>query len=104
MKRLCVFFIVSFFMVSIMISPALADSKKTWSNIGKGLAIYEGFKVLTGREGNIVDDVTGGIMPKQKDSQQTGDYEAGYNAGFTEGYKEGYNTGFRHAIEQSPVK
>lgn len=106
MKQLSAVIIISFLMASAAVSPALADNKKTWANIGKGLAIYEGFKVLTGREGNIVDDVTGGMQIKQKqqDGQQTKDYETGYNAGFTDGYKEGYNTGFRHGIEQSPNK
>ena len=73
MKAAIFVFIISFFLIS---SLAYAGSQKTWSNIGKGLAIYEGAKVLTGSQGNIIDDVTGGLKPKGDGS--SGGYQDGY--------------------------
>ena len=79
-----------------------AKSSKTWSNIGKGLAIYEGAKIVTGRQGNILDDVTGGPQPRQSASQPSGGtYSDGYNAGYKSGYDAGYNAGFRQGVEKA---
>ena len=102
MKRLVVFTIISSLAISLAAGGAYAGSNKTWANIGKGLAIYEGVKVLTGREGNIVDDVTGGMQPRRS-STTTGSssQDDAYNAGYTQGYKDGYNAGFRHGVDQS---
>jgi len=78
-----------------------AGSNKTWANIGKGLAIYEGAKVVTGRQGNILDDVTGGMQPRSNSSQQSGPtYQDGYDAGYKSGYDTGFNAGFRRGTEQ----
>ncbi|NQT90773.1 MAG: hypothetical protein HQ558_05920 [Candidatus Omnitrophica bacterium] len=105
MKRYISVIIIAAFCVSLLIVPAHAGSSKTWSNIGKGLAIYEGVKVLTGRRGNIVDDVTGGMQPREGSSQgqpaQGGSFDDGYNAGYKKGYDDGYNAGFRNGVEHN---
>jgi hypothetical protein len=83
-------------------NTSYAKSSKTWSNIGKGLAIYEGAKIVTGRQGNILDDVTGGMQPSQSGSQSSGGtYHDGYNAGYQSGYDAGYNAGFRRGTESA---
>lgn len=87
--------------LSVTAGECCAGSSKTWSNIGKGLAIYEGVKVLTGRQGNIVDDVTGGMQPKNSSSRGGGTYQDGYNAGYKSGYDAGYNAGFRQGVGKS---
>jgi len=97
--------ILSALLVLSCAGVCVAGSSKTWSNIGKGLAIYEGAKVVTGRQGNILDDVTGGMQPRQQAAQQqpqaSGTYQDGYNAGYQSGYDNGYNAGFRKGVEQS---
>ncbi len=98
-KTICSIVVVAV-LISLFGGFAYAGSNKTWSTIGKGLAIYEGVKVLTGREGNIVDDVTGGMRPR-KSASGSGSQEEGYNAGYKEGYEAGYNAGFRNGVEQS---
>lgn len=101
MKR---FFLASFLIIvaALLFSRiSHAGSNKTWSNIGKGLAIYEGAKVLTGRQGNILDDVTGGMQPSSNSSQQSGStYQDGYDAGYKSGYDTGFNAGFHRGTEQ----
>ncbi len=102
MKRYAVLFLAISAMLLILAGDSCAGSSKTWSNIGKGLAIYEGYKVLTGKQGNIVDDVTGGIQPRGASSQESagsGTYQDGYNAGYKSGYDAGYNAGFRQGVE-----
>jgi hypothetical protein len=102
MKRLIFTIVVTAFILPLFAGAIYAGSDRTWGNIGKGLAIYEGIKVLTGREGNIVDDVTGGMKPRGSSSQAPqGGYEDGYNAGFKEGYEKGYNAGFKNGVDQS---
>ena len=100
MKR---FFLASFLIIvaALLFSRiSYAGSNKTWSNIGKGLAIYEGAKVLTGRQGNILDDVTGGMQPRSNSSQQSGPtYQDGYDAGYKSGYDTGFNAGFHRGTE-----
>jgi len=105
-----IFYIIVICAVAVMICAGASYAKgsdKTWAGVGKGLAIYEGVKVLTGRQGNIVDDVTGGMQPRQGSQPQQGQggpggsYDDGYNDGYREGYQEGYNAGFRHGTEQS---
>lgn len=91
--------LIAVFIISLLGPVAYAGSNKTWSTIGKGLAIYEGVKVLTGREGNIVDDVTGGMRPRQGSSPETSTQDDSYNAGYKKGYEEGYNAGFRSGVE-----
>jgi opacity protein-like surface antigen len=109
MKKAVIIILAACVLVSALAGLAAADSKKTWANIGKGLAIYEGVKVVTGREGNIVQDVTGGMRPAGSSQQQTAQsssYDDGYNAGYQKGYETGYNAGFRAGIEhdESPRK
>lgn len=102
MKRLLTVIITAAFIVSLFAGTGFAGSNKTWANIGKGLAIYEGIKVLTGRQGNIVDDVTGGMQPRGASAgSSAGGYEDGYNAGYKQGYEQGYNAGFRNGVEQT---
>ncbi|MFH1868080.1 MAG: hypothetical protein ABH843_03825 [Candidatus Omnitrophota bacterium] len=103
MRKILFVIVVTAFIISLLQSASFAGSSKTWATVGKGLAIYEGVKVLTGREGNIVDDVTGGMRPRKgsTDSSGGGSYEDGYNAGFKKGYDQGYNAGFRNGAEQS---
>ena len=100
MKRFIVLFLGVFSLVTLCVQAAYAGSSKTWSNVGKGLAIYEGAKVVTGRQGNIVDDLTGGSQPKQNASG-SGTYQDGYNAGYQSGYDTGFNAGFRKGVEDS---
>lgn len=100
MKRFVSIILIATF-ISVFSDSVYADSRKTWSNVGKGLAIYEGIKVLTGRRGNIVDDVTGGMQPREGSAPQGGTYDDGYNAGYKKGYEEGYNAGFRTGIEHT---
>jgi hypothetical protein len=98
-KLICLIFVCS--ILSFLTYPSYAGSSKTWSNIGKGLAIYEGAKVVTGRQGNILDDVTGGMQPRQGASQSSDNtYQDGYNAGYKSGYDTGYNAGFRQGVER----
>ncbi|MDD5504094.1 MAG: hypothetical protein PHV77_02125 [Candidatus Omnitrophica bacterium] len=100
MKKIITGIILSFLIAQAYCGISYAGSNKTWGNIGKGLAIYEGVKVVTGRQGNIIDDVTGGMQPRQASSQVSGStdsYETGYNAG----YEAGYNAGFRQGVERS---
>jgi len=100
MKKILIAVLVVLVAVTMLYGISYAGSSKTWSGIGKGLAIYEGVKVLTGRQGNIIDDVTGGMQPRES-SSSSGSYEDGYNAGYKSGYQEGYNAGFRHGTEKS---
>ena len=99
MKRIIFTIIIAACAVSLIAGISYAGSSRTWSTIGKGLAIYEGVKVLTGRQGNIVDDVTGGMQPKQSSTPASSGDD--YNAGYKEGYEEGYNAGFRNGVEQT---
>lgn len=101
MRRLFLASLSVIIVILFFSSISHAGSSKTWSNIGKGLAIYEGVKVLTGRQGNIVDDVTGGMQPSGNSSQQSGaTYQDGYNAGYKSGYDAGFNAGFHRGTEQ----
>ena len=103
MKRFIVLFLAVFFLLSFCVHASYAKSSNTWSNIGKGLAIYEGAKVVTGRQGNILDDVTGGMQPRQG-SSQGGTYQDGYNAGYQAGYDAGFKAGLpagRQGVERS---
>lgn len=100
MKRYISAVLIAAFAISLLGNLVYAGSNKTWSTIGKGLAIYEGVKVLTGREGNIVDDVTGGMRPR-RGSAETGTQEDSYNAGYRKGYEDGYNAGFRYGVENT---
>ncbi len=101
MKRFSVVSLGVILVLLFFIGISYAGSSKTWSNIGKGLAIYEGAKVLTGRQGNILDDVTGGMQPRENSSQQSGaGYQDGYNAGYKSGYNAGFNAGFRSGTEK----
>ncbi|MFA5068596.1 MAG: hypothetical protein WC300_00845 [Candidatus Omnitrophota bacterium] len=95
MKIFITVIILSFAIGQTCCDISYAGSNKTWANIGKGLAIYEGAKVVTGRQGNIIDDVTGGMRPTQGSSG--GSYDSGFNAG----YEAGYNAGFRQGVERS---
>jgi len=99
--RIVIAVILSLIALSSAAERCYAGSSKTWSNIGKGLAIYEGVKVVTGRQGNIVDDVTGGMQPRESSAQGGGTYQDGYNAGYKSGYDAGYNAGFRQGAEKS---
>jgi len=105
MKNFIPLLIITCIIIVCLSIPSYADSKKTWANIGKGLAIYEGFKVLTGREGNIVDDVTRGMRPRQGYSESStsyrDSYDKGYNEGYSKGYDAGYNAGFRSGVGQT---
>lgn len=102
MKRLVTVLVVAAVVMPALCFYAYAGSDKTWSGIGKGLAIYEGVKVLTGREGNIVDDVTGGMKPRgSSTAASAGGAENSYNSGYKQGYEAGYNAGFRAGIEHS---
>ena len=101
MNKLIAILIIVAVGIPLFEGTSYAGSSRTWSNIGKGLAIYEGVKILTGRRGNIVDDVTGGMRSREEDYAQSGSYEEGYNAGYRNGYEEGYNAGFRHGTERS---
>jgi len=96
MKKVFIVCFSVFYFLFFCVNVSCAGSSKTWSNIGKGLAIYEGAKVVTGRQGNILDDVTGGTQPRQGTSQG-GTYQDGYNAG----YQAGYDAGFRQGVERS---
>jgi len=96
MKKVFIVCFSVFCFLFFCVNVSYAGSSKTWSNIGKGLAIYEGAKVVTGRQGNILDDVTGGTQPRQGASQG-GTYQDGYNAG----YQAGYDAGFRQGVERS---
>ena len=96
MKKFAVICLAMVFLLTLYAHDLYAGSSKTWANIGKGLAIYEGAKVVTGRQGNILDDVTGGTQPRQSASQG-GTYQDGYNAG----YDAGYDAGFRKGVERS---
>jgi hypothetical protein len=108
MRKTITIILLAVFVIAAFVGLSYADSKKTWANVGKGLAIYEGVKVLTGRQGNIVDDVTGGMQPRQSQQQAPaqGDssYQDSYNAGYKAGYESGYNAGFRAGIEQTSGK
>ena len=95
MKKYLVLCVAVVFLLCLYAHDSYAGSSKTWANIGKGLAIYEGAKVVTGRQGNILDDVTGGTQPRQNASQG-GTYQDGYNAG----YNAGYDAGFRKGVER----
>lgn len=99
MRKCFSIILIAALVISLFGSLVYANSRKTWANIGKGLAIYEGVKVLTGREGNIVDDVTGGMRPRR--AAEAGDYDDSYNAGYKKGYEEGYNAGFRTGVEHT---
>jgi len=99
MKKILIAVLVVLVVVTMLYGISYAGSSKTWSTVGKGLAIYEGVKVLTGRKGNIVDDVTGGMQPSESSSSSGS--EDSYNAGYKSGYQEGYNAGFRHGTEKS---
>ncbi|NQT95789.1 MAG: hypothetical protein HQ572_05005 [Candidatus Omnitrophica bacterium] len=102
MKRALFLIIISLVISSLLAGAAVyAGSDKTWAGIGKGLAIYEGIKVLTGRRGNIVEDVTGGMQPSDRSSGSGGSYQDGYNSGYKTGYDAGYNAGFRSGVERS---
>jgi len=101
MKRYGVVMLAIICVLLFSSNKSYAGSSKTWSNIGKGLAIYEGAKVLTGRQGNILDDVTGGMQPSNNSSQQSGPtYQDGYDAGYKSGYDTGFSAGFRRGTEQ----
>ena len=101
MKRLFIAGFVIVFGLSLSGGRSYAGGSKTWSNIGKGLAIYEGAKVVTGSQGNILDDITGGLKPRNSSSQQSGpSYQDGYDAGYKSGYDTGFNAGFRRGAEQ----
>ena len=102
MKRLFFVCLLVVIVSSFFSGMSYAGSSKTWSNIGKGLAIYEGAKVLTGSQGNILDDVTGGLRPRNDSSQQSQGptYQDGYDDGYKSGYDTGFNAGFRRGIEQ----
>lgn len=102
MKKYISTILIAAFIIFLLGGLSYAGSRRTWATIGKGLAIYEGVKVLTGREGNIVDDVTGGMRPREGSAQaRAGTYEDGYNAGYKKGYEEGYNAGFRQGVEHT---
>jgi hypothetical protein len=100
-----IFYIICGAAICILVfseNTSYAKSSNTWSNIGKGLAIYEGVKVVTGKQGNILDDVTGGMQPSQGSQQSPGAaYQDGYNAGYRSGYDAGYNSGFRKGTESA---
>ncbi len=102
MKRLFIVFLMTTVFPLTFLGISYAGSNKTWSNIGKGLAIYEGAKVLTGSQGNIIDDVTGGLRPRNNSSKPTvgPTYQDGYDAGYKSGYDTGFNAGFRRGAEQ----
>jgi hypothetical protein len=102
MKKNMLVFLIFLFLMSLSAESLYAKSSKTWSNVGKGLAIYEGVKVVTGSQGNILDDVTGGMQPrKAASSGQSGTFQDGYNSGYQSGYDAGYNAGFRKGAESS---
>ncbi|GEM_PF-750242 len=98
---------ILFVLIGLLVglSPSVFAGSKTWSKVGKGLAIYEGAKILTGRQGNLAQDV-GGLMHPSRQPQQThqeqggGSYSDGYNAGYRSGYEAGYNAGFRAGTQQ----
>jgi hypothetical protein len=99
-KLVSLLIITAVIIIPLFAGISYANSNKTWSSIGKGLAIYEGVKVLTGRRGNIVDDVTGGMQSREEYYPQGGSYQGGYDAGYRNGYEEGYNAGFRYGTER----
>ncbi len=102
MKKLICVIVAAAVIISLFGGISYAGSSRTWATIGKGLAIYEGVKVLTGRKGNIVDDVTGGMQPRESTTAKSGgSYEDGYNTGYKKGYEEGYNAGFRYGVERT---
>ncbi|MCK9554801.1 hypothetical protein M0R36_03160 [bacterium] len=73
----------------------------TWDTVGKGLAVYEGAKVLTGAKGNMLDDVSGGNFHRDGGSSGGGSSsQDSYNSGYQAGYQSGYNAGFRAGTQQ----